>query len=61
MKELTDQYLETLVTVPFIEFLKFLILKGADPYAKVDKVQFYRDLDELKIKLAIEEEARKKV
>lgn len=50
--------MKSLVTVPFIEFLRTLILKGADPHAKVDKIEFYRELDEHKRTLALVGEAR---
>ena len=50
--------MKSLVTVPFIEFLRTLIIKGADPHAKVDKIEFYRELDEHKRTLALVGEAR---
>ena len=58
MQELIKTYLKSLVTVPFIEFLRTLIIKGADPHAKVDKIEFYRELDEHKRTLALVGEAR---
>ena len=32
----------------FIKLLDFLVSKGADPSAKVDKLEFYRKLDKHK-------------
>jgi hypothetical protein len=34
-----------LIVQPFIELLDFLVAKGADPSAKVEKLEFYRKLD----------------
>lgn len=52
------KYKKILITVPFIAFLKILIDKGADPHAKVDKIEFYRELDEHKKTIALVGEAR---
>jgi hypothetical protein len=35
-------------TEPFIELVKQLVSMGCDPYAKVEKLAFYRELDERK-------------
>lgn len=58
MQQLIKSYIKSLITVPFIEFLKVLIEKGADPHAKVDKIEFYRELDEHKRTIALVGEAR---
>jgi hypothetical protein len=55
---LIKSYIKSLVTVPFIELLKVLIEKGANPHAKVDKIEFYRELDEHKRTIALVGEAR---
>jgi hypothetical protein len=44
--------------LPFIEFLKLIISKGADPLRKVDKTEFYRELDEHKKTLSLVSDAR---
>jgi hypothetical protein len=33
---------------PLIEFLDMLVSRGANPHAKVDRLEFYRELDEHK-------------
>jgi len=38
--------------------LRIIIQKGADPHAKVDKIEFYRELDEHKRTLVLVGEAR---
>jgi hypothetical protein len=58
MQQLIKSYIKSLITVPFIEFLKVLIEKGADPHAKVDKIEFYRELDEHKRTITLVGEAR---
>ena len=55
---LVNQILETLITEPFIALLKLLVNKGANPHAKVDKLEFYRELDEHKRRLAMVSEAK---
>jgi hypothetical protein len=47
-----------LIYGPFIEFLKLLISRGADAKACVDKLEFYRELDEHKKHVVITESAR---
>jgi cupin superfamily acireductone dioxygenase involved in methionine salvage len=51
-------YTYQLFTLPFIELLKFIISKGADPLMKVGKTKFYRELDEHKRHLAMVGESR---
>ena len=58
MQQLIKTYIKSLITVTFIDFLKVLIEKGADPHAKVDKIEFYRELDEHKRTIALVGEAR---
>ena len=58
MQQLIKTYIKSLITVPLIDFLKVLIEKGADPHAKVDKIEFYRELDEHKRTIALVGEAR---
>ena len=58
MQQLIKTYIKNLITVPLIAFLKTLIEKGADPHAKVDKIEFYRELDEHKRTIALVGEAR---
>ena len=43
---------------PFIEFLKVMVVHGADPHATVDKLEFYRKLDEHKKHLLVLHEQR---
>ena len=50
--------MKTLITEPFIALLKLIVNKGANPNTKVDKIEFYRDLDEHKRRLAMVGEAR---
>ena len=50
--------MKTLITEPFIALLKLIVNKGANPHTKVDKIEFYRDLDEHKRRLAMVGEAR---
>ena len=47
-KELQNKYFDELIVQPFIKLLEFLVKKGADPSAKVDKLEFYRKLDKHK-------------
>ena len=42
---------------PFIKCLKLLVQKGADPHATVQKLKYYRELDEEKRKRALVKEA----
>ena len=58
LQELIKKYTYELFTQPFIEFLKILISKGADPHMKVGKLQFYRELDEHKRHLLTVNDAR---
>lgn len=46
---------------PFIEILKTLVKAGADPLVKVEKLEFYRELDKHKQKLLLVEETREGV
>ena len=48
MEKLIQEYIESLITVPLIDFLEDLIDKGANPLAEVEKTKFYRELDEQK-------------
>ena len=52
MNELITKYTEELITKPFIELLRILVSKGADPHAVVQKTAFYRELDEHKRHMA---------
>jgi len=58
MKDKAKKLLETLILKPFIELLRILVKAKADPSAKVDKLEFYRELDQHKQKLYLVEEAR---
>ena len=58
MQQLIKEHIKTLITLPFIEFLKLIISKGADPLRKVDKTEFYRELDEHKKTLSLVSDAR---
>lgn len=58
LKEKAEKLLSTLILKPFIELLKILVGANADPHAKVDKLEFYRELDQHKQKLYLVEEAR---
>jgi hypothetical protein len=58
VKPLVQKYLESLITEPFIALLNLLVLKGANPHAKVDKNEFYRELDLHKRRIAMVGEAR---
>jgi hypothetical protein len=55
--ELTSQLMDEHVVRPFIECIKLLIEKGADPHAQVQKLKRARDLDEERRKLAMVKEA----
>ena len=37
-----------LIVNPFVDILKVLVNAGADPYSKVGKMEFYRELDKHK-------------
>ena len=50
--------MEKHVVLPFLECLKLLIEKGADPHAQVQKLRRFRDLDEERRKLAVAKAAR---
>jgi len=50
--------MDSLITEPFIALLKLLVLKGANPHAKVDKIEFYRELDQHRRHIAMVGEAR---
>ena len=50
-----------LVTEPFIELLRLLVQKGADVHSRVDKLEFYRELDLHKRHIALLGEARDQV
>lgn len=59
--ELKDKVRKTMaeiVTNPLIELLRLMVSAGSDPLAKVDKLEFYRDLDQHKQKLFLVEETR---
>ena len=55
--ELTSQLMDEHVVRPFLECIKLLIEKGADPHAQVQKLKRARDLDEERRKLAMVKEA----
>ena len=40
---------------PFVELLKYLVSHGADPMAKVDKLAYYRRLEEQRQKILKDE------
>ncbi len=52
------KFLDSLITDPFIFLLRLVVSKGANPQTKVDKTEFYRELDEHKRRLAMVGEAR---
>ena len=58
MQELIKNAVRNLFTTPFIDFLKFFVGKGADPHAKVDRLEFYRELDEHKRHMQVVGEGR---
>ena len=45
-RELVYRFFYTLIIQPFVNFLKAIVDKGADPHATVQKLSFYRKLDE---------------
>ena len=47
------------VVQPLLKCLALLIEKGADPHAQVQKLKYYRELDEEKRKMAMVKEAAK--
>jgi len=57
--ELTTSLMDKHVVQPFLKCLKLLIEKGADPHAQVQKLKYYRELDEEKRKMAMVKEAAK--
>jgi hypothetical protein len=58
MKEKASKTLAQIVINPFIDLLRLMVQHGADPRAKVEKMEFYRELDKHKQKLTLVEEAR---
>ena len=50
--------MKKLVMDPFLSLLRTLVNAEADPLAKVDKLEFYRELDKHKQKLFLVEETR---
>lgn len=40
------EFFDQIIAKPFINILKFLLSKGADPHAQVQKLKKYRDLEE---------------
>jgi len=48
VKNLKLKFLRELFLHPFIDFMRQLIKKGANPHAKVEKIKFYRELDKHK-------------
>ena len=46
--ELAKEFLNGIIVKPFINILKFLISKGADPHAQVHKLKKFRDIEEKK-------------
>jgi hypothetical protein len=61
LKDRGDKLLAKLVLDPFIKLLRMLVKAEADPLAKVDKLEFYRELDKHKQKLFLVEETREGV
>jgi hypothetical protein len=55
---LRAKYFKDLITTPFIFLLRVLIQKGADPHAKVEKLEFYRELDQHKRQLTLVQDVR---
>jgi hypothetical protein len=47
-KTVQARFERELIAEPLITWLKFLVSKGADKAAKVDKLEFYRKLDKHK-------------
>lgn len=47
-QDLQFKFFYTLVIQEFVKFLQILIDNGANPHAKVQKLEFYRKLDEHK-------------
>jgi hypothetical protein len=60
-EELIKQYIKQIFILPFIEFLQMFVAKGANPHAKVDRLEFYRLLDEHKKHLTLVSEAKEAV
>ena len=55
-ENLLYRYFYTLIAQEFVKFLQVLIERGANPRATVDKLEFYRKLDEHKKHLLVLEE-----
>ena len=47
-KTIQARFEQKLIVEPLITWLKFMVSKGADKAAKVDKLEFYRKLDKHK-------------
>jgi hypothetical protein len=45
---MAKEFFDQIIAKPFINILKVLIEKGADPHAQVQKLKKYRDLEEQK-------------
>lgn len=58
LQELMKTAVRDLFTLPFIAFLKQFVGKGADAHAKVDRLEFYRELDEHKRHMQVVGEGR---
>ena len=48
IERLETRYFHTLIAQEFVKFLQFMVEKGANPHATVDKLEFYRKLDDHK-------------
>ncbi len=46
--EYAREFFDSVIAKPFVNILKFIISKGADPHAQVQKLKKYRDLEEQK-------------
>lgn len=51
--ELHKKFFHTLIAQPFVNFLVELIEQGVNPHARVEKLEFYRKLDEHKKHLVL--------
>jgi hypothetical protein len=45
-KKIIRKFIIQLYEEPFVELLKYLVAHGADPMAKVEKLKYYRRLEE---------------
>ena len=49
VQQRTETLFFEMVVVPFLDFLKLIVLTGGDPHACVGKIEFYRELDVKKL------------